>query len=185
MTTQTFPDTIDGLTERVDLLVELRETFEAFVNQHEDHADVLERLRADPMAEILAHAPSGLRNAMDSAHVAKANAILTNDESQYEITRALNNARYQLAQAKAGHPVAEGIGKALCEIGLWAAIVAAVGAAIAVTQGAAIAPLIAVDAGLVSVLAAITGLSANWITATAAAGGLTFGILIREACASK
>ena len=47
-----------------------------------------------------------------------------------------------------------------------------------------IAPLIAVDAGLVAVLAAITGVSANWIAAAAAAGGLTFGILIHEACAS-
>jgi hypothetical protein len=45
-----------------------------------------------------------------------------------------------------------------------------------------IAPLIAVDAGIVPVLAAITGLSENWIIAAAADGGFTFGKLIEAVC---
>ncbi len=74
-------------------------------------------------------------------------------------------------------------GSTWCEIGLWTAIVLALGAAIAFSQGAAIAPLIAMDAGILPVLAAITGLSEGAIAAMAAAGGFTFGKLIEAACA--
>lgn len=75
-----------------------------------------------------------------------------------------------------------GVGCYACEVTLNAGIVGLFGAAFALTAGAAVAPLIAVEAGLVPVLAAMTGLSETAVGGILGVGGLTIGGLVAGLC---
>jgi hypothetical protein len=69
-----------------------------------------------------------------------------------------------------------------CRTGAWAGIVVALAGVIAVTQGAAVAPLIAMDVGLIPVFAAIFGISDAAMATIAGAAGMTLGGLVIAGC---
>lgn len=69
-----------------------------------------------------------------------------------------------------------------CKVALNAGVIALFGTAIAVTGGAAIAPIIAAQAGIIPVLAAMTGLSELAVGGILAGGALTFEGLIEGLC---
>lgn len=167
-----------------DALEQLKETRMAFATQASQDAELLKRYITGPVETFLEFAPETLRARFTEDQKRELNAVLSSPENLTRVSNALHVMGHVTSQDVSRQDLlTSGWGSAFCKIGLWAAIVLAVGAAIAVSQGAAIAPLIALDAGLVPVLAAITGLSQGWIYAAAAAGGLTFGSLIDAACA--
>jgi hypothetical protein len=77
-----------------------------------------------------------------------------------------------------------GVGCFACEVGLSAGIIAAFAGAFALTAGAAVAPLIAAEAGFVPVIAAMTGLSEATVSGIATAGGITLEGLIQGCCSA-
>ncbi len=162
-----FPAAPSVLANSPHTLKELSETVAAFVQEARKDSDVLTKYAENPADTLLSYAPATLQAKFS-------------EETKEQINQIVQQTQETLDQSE--EMVGGGFCKAGCTIGMWAAIVAAVGAAIAVSQGAAIAPLIAMDAGLLTVLAAITGLSEGAIAALSAAGGLTFGSLIDAAC---
>ena len=159
------------LAQSPDTLKQLRDAAANFCVQARQNPTILETLKTSPIDAFLANAPAELRDSFPEAKKAQANAVLNDvDVVKSDVAQAVKDDE------------ARGWGSTFCQIGLWAAIVAAIGGAIAISQGAAIAPLLAMDAGLLPVLAAITGLSEGAISALAAGGGLTFSKLIDAAC---
>lgn len=71
-----------------------------------------------------------------------------------------------------------------CEVGLHAGIIAAFAGIFAITAGAAVAPLIAAEAGFIPVIAAMTGLSETTVGIIAGAGGVTIEGLIQGLCSA-
>jgi len=179
-----FPSSASALAASPDTLEQLRATARAFAIDAKQDPDVLKRYKDRPMDVFLEYAPEHLRTQFNDTFLNKINmAILSEETYRQRLSDAQHVMTYVASrQLKQQELLGAGWGKAFCEIGLWSAIVLALGAAIAISQGALIAPLITVDAGIVPVLAAITGLSQNWILAMAAAGGFTFGKLIDAAC---
>jgi hypothetical protein len=178
----TGPVSPSELAAHPEALAQIRETYEAFVRRAESDPSVMAAFAKDPTNEFLKDAPKQLKANLSEMQIVAANATLRASEPIAQMQNAL------LAAPSGDQPAAlsdvqMSWGSTLCEIGLWSAIVLALGAAIAFSQGAAIAPLIALDAGIIPVLAAITGLSEATIAAMGAAGGFTFAKLIEAACA--
>lgn len=69
-----------------------------------------------------------------------------------------------------------------CKAGAWTALVVALAGVIVVSQGALVAPLIAMDVGLIPVFAAIFGISNTAMTTIVAIAGLTLGGLVEAGC---
>jgi len=171
------------LAKDTEILIQLGETRMEFANRASQDPELLKRYVENPADVLLEFAPDTLRSRFTEEQKREYNVVLSSSENMARVSDALYAMEYVTSQRVSKQDLlGAGWSKAFCKIGLWSAIVLALGAAIAVTQGAAIAPLIAVDAGIVPVLAAITGLSEGWIAAAAAAGGFTFGSLIDAAC---
>lgn len=161
-----FPTTIDGLRNDEDLLLQLREAAAIFSIRARSDDNLVAAFKTSPIDAFLEYAPAELRTSFPASLKPRVNDILRTTEVTQPAQEGDNR----------------GWGSALCKIGLWAAIVAALAGAIALSQGAAIAPLIALDAGILPVLAAITGLSEGVIAGLAAGGTFTFAELIDAAC---
>jgi len=184
MNKNAFPASPSNLADRPEVLTQIRKTFESFRDQASRNPDVIARFSENPIEEFLKYAPEELRTSLSTEQKEKAKAILLDSEHMGRIQETVHAINYAKQKNLPGEQLlASGWGSAFCQIGLWTAIVLALGAAIAVSQGALIAPLIAVDAGIIPVLAAITGLSENMIIGMAGAGGFTFKKLIDAACA--
>jgi hypothetical protein len=184
MATNIFPASPSELAAHPEVLTQLREAYESFRSEAESDPDVVAAFVQDPVNEFLKYAPAQFQASLSEQQKEAANAALLSAEPVGRVQAVLRTSPDGTkAELLSDTMMDASWGSAWCEIGLWTAIVVALGAAIAVSQGAAIAPLIALDAGILPVLAAITGLSEGAIAAMAAAGGFTFGKLIEAACA--
>ncbi len=186
MSTQpnTGPTSPSELAAHPEVLAQIRAAYEAFVRRAENDPAVMAAFVENPAGEFLKDVPQDLQANLTEMQIVAANATLRASEPVARMQSALLVAP-KGDQGAALNSALTGAtwGSTWCEIGLWTAIVFVLGAAIAFSQGAAIAPLIALDAGIIPVLAAITGLSEATIAAMSAAGGFTFGKLIEAACA--
>jgi hypothetical protein len=144
---------------------------------------LLKRYAENPVDVFLEFAPASLRSQFTEKQKQEASVTLSSSDYMTILSDAMHVMENATSRGiNQEDLLASGCSKAICEILLWTAIVLAIGALIAISQGALIAPLIALEAGIVPVLAAITGLTEGWITAAVAAGGFTFGKLISAAC---
>lgn len=174
MATQQPPQSLQQLANSPELLQQLRQTGLALARKLKQDPQTAQQYLANPAQTFLAQAPQPLQQAVSSGAIAASDQILKADAGAAGAK--------MLSDVQAGGDVHKGFLSACCQVGLWAAVVVALAGVIALTQGAAIAPLIALDAGLLTVLAAITGLSEGAIAALAAGGTFTLGQLIDAAC---
>jgi hypothetical protein len=171
----TVPESLQGLLASPDRLAQLEATKREFINRLRKDPSVLRSYAKAPMDTFLAGAPADLRAVFTDEHRRRLDEILLSDaQSKLMLTNA---------QAQPTDLLGSSWGSTWCQIGTWAAIVAAVGGAIAISQGALVAPLIAASEGiLLPVLAAITGLTEGTISTLAVGAGFTLGVLIQTAC---
>ncbi|MFY0583643.1 hypothetical protein ACN28S_63455 [Cystobacter fuscus] len=162
-----FPTTIAGLAQSPELLNQLRQTATSLSSQARRNPDLINQLNSSPMDAFLSCAPEELRANYPASLKAQANTIL----QEIEVVKSPQDA----VRGFQG-------GIQLCKIGMWTALVTALGAFIAITQGALIAPLLALDAGILTVLAAITGLSEGAIAAMGTVATFTFSNLVDAVC---
>ena len=131
----------------------------------------------DPMGTFLSYAPDDYRSSFSAEFIQEANEILKPiiDEELTKLTCDLKNRKIE------GLPT--GVLKCwICQIGIWAAIVIIIGAIIAISQGSLIAPLLALQVGIIPVLVAITGIPEAIVATTCTIAGATFGTVIRGLC---
>ena len=174
-------ETIEQYLSSSDKKNMLKITLDSFEDAHLTQFDVnklkgiqedrLRGIQEDPMGEFLKYAPENYRESFSEDFLSRANEILKH---------LVNN---KLSMLRSNTSLGASWWKCtICQVGMWASLVIILGAAIAISQGALVAPILALDVGLGVVLAAITGLSEGAILALAGGAGLTFGILISELC---
>jgi len=171
----TVPESLNSLLNSADLMEEFKETMLDFKDYIRDHPEVLSIYANSPVETFLEHAPDNIQKLFSPDFRKMIDEIIRSDPDYLQ--------KLADAQIQERDLFGDGWGKVFCEIGLWTAIVAAIGGAIAISQGSLLAPIIATSDGiLLPVLAAITGLSEGTIGTLAAGGGFTLGKLIDAAC---
>jgi hypothetical protein len=171
-----LPASLKDLANSPELLAQLRQAAQSLASHLRAHPEALERFAHTPMDAFLEHAQPEVSGLYSVPLRTQLNQVILADP---RYAQKLAAAQAQLSSGNLG----DGWASFWCQTAYWAAIVAAIGALIAISQGALIAPLIALQDGILLVtLAAITGLSEGTITTLAAAGGFTLEMLIATAC---